>query len=125
MAKDNDLATLTAEIANLELAAHSFREAARVMRTQRDQARQEAAMLRRRFRILAGIVLITLLLLLGPMVYAKETEEAVEAAWLQHLVKIDLAEAEHVALRSVIGKVLDAHLDDDDGYAVYEITLAG
>ena len=87
MATDNDVTRLRAEIANLEFAARSFREAANVMRAQRDEARREARALRHRIRIAALVMVVTVLLVVGAVAYA----EAAEVARLQQLTRIDRA----------------------------------
>ena len=79
MATDSDIARLTDEITNLELAARSFKEAANIMRVQRDEARRETRALRRRVRIAAVVVILTMLLGVESVVY----EEAAETASLR------------------------------------------
>jgi hypothetical protein len=122
MATDNDGTRLRAEIANLTFAARCFRETANVMRSQRDEARREARVLRHRMRIAALVMVVTLLLGGGVVAY----HEATEAARLQQLVRIDRVAAETAALQAVVlGTARSTLLTIDDGYLVYEVLVAG
>lgn len=56
---------------------------------------------------------------------AEEREEAAEDSELRKLAEIDRAAAEKAALRAVPGTVEEAELDDENGYVVYEVEVAG
>src|SRR5262249_37712562 len=74
----------------------------------------------------AVVILVIMLLTVGPTLNAGASEESTEIARLKQLVKIDRTAAETVARRAVLGTVLSTQLtDDDDGYVVYEVVMAG
>jgi len=122
MATDNDVTRLTVEITNLEFATRCFREAAGVMRAQRDEARREAYALRHRIRIAALVIVVTVLLVIGVVACV----EAAETARPQHLVRIDRAAAETAARQAVVpGTAQGTELTDYNGHVVYEVVVAG
>ncbi len=121
MATDNDVTRLTVEITNLEFATRCFREAAGVMRAQRDEARREAYALRHRIRIAALVIVVTVLLVIGVVACV----EAAETARPQHLVRIDRAAAETAAWQAVVpGTAQGTELTDYNGHVVYEVVVA-
>jgi uncharacterized membrane protein YkoI len=121
MATDNDVTRLTVENANLEFAARCFREAASMMRAQRDDARREACALRHRTRIAALVIAVIALLVIGVVACV----EAAETAGPQ-LVRIDRATAETAARQAVVhSTVQSTELTDYSGYIVYEVVVAG
>jgi len=122
MATDSDITRLTDEIVNLKLAAHSFREAADKMRTQRDEARREARALRRRIRIIAAVMMMAMLLIVEFVVY----DEAGETRSLPRLAQANGAAASATALHAVTpGAALSTLLTDEDRYMVYEVVVVG
>jgi hypothetical protein len=52
-------------------------------------------------------------------------DEAAEARQLQDLAKIDQSAAEKAALQAVPGTVESAELEEENGYVVYEVQVAG
>ncbi len=52
-------------------------------------------------------------------------DEAAEARELRDLAKIDRSEAEKAALQAVPGTVESAKLEEENGYVVYEVEVAG
>ena len=76
MQTDNDVIILRAEIANLEFAARLLREAASVMRDQRDEARWKARALQHRIPIAALVMVVTVLPVVGAVAYAEAAEAA-------------------------------------------------
>lgn len=152
MATHNDITKFRAEIANLEFAARSFREAANVMRDQRDEARREASALRRRARIVVLAVIATALLVVGTVATGEAVQEAfddeavtfqgsivaprengkegveneaAEIVRLKRLARIDITAAHEAALQAVPGAVHSTRLTDERGYVVYEVVVAG
>lgn len=52
-------------------------------------------------------------------------DEAAEARQLQDLAKIDQSSAEKAALQAVPGTVESAELEEENGYVVYDVNIAG